>query len=291
DMRQRINGEFIIAALNRNGSAMVPSGDTVVMAGDVLCLSAKEEGVEAILSSVGRRRQKPKSIIIVGASQVADFLVRLFPVSQHKNIAVIDKDSSVCQKFATKYPSIMVLNADVTSDEVFEEEGLGNYDLLVALTGNDELNIITASYAKHFGIKNSMALITKNPNYVQMTSHLEIDSVISTQDVTVDSLMRYLHGTNVSSVHSLFDGKIEAFEFVVKKGCPVVGKALKEINMKGKGIIAGVTKNKNNDEIKDEESIIPSGNYIIEEGDSLVVVTERESNNFIRTLFGSVKED
>jgi trk system potassium uptake protein TrkA len=276
-VRMELNANFIIAALNRNGEAIVPSGDTVIRPGDTLSLVAHENSVDKILSSVGRRKQKPKRIAIVGATQVADFLLKAIPKYQHRDIALIDMDKEVCEKMATMYPDVLVLKADITNESVFEEENLGAFDLMICLTYNDELNIITASYAKHFGIKNSMALVNQNPNYVRMASHLGIDSIISTQDVTVDSLMRYMHGQNVASMHSMFDGQIEAFEFTITKGNSVIGTALKDIDMRGKGIIAGVTK-------KDGTTMIPGGLYVIESGDALITIVERKSADFIQKL-------
>jgi trk system potassium uptake protein TrkA len=208
---------------------------------------------------------------------VADFLLRAIPKYQHRDIALIDKDSAVCEHMATVYPDVLVLNADITAEGVFEEEGLENYDLMLCLTSNDELNIITASYAKHFGIKTCLALVSHNPNYLRMASHTDIDSIISTQDVTVDSLMRYLHGQNVSSMHTLFGGQIEAFEFTIADGNPIAGRALKDIDMRGKGIIAGVTKS-------DGRTLIPNGFYVLEQGDSLITVIERKSTDFIQKL-------
>ena len=276
-LRQELNANFIIAALSRGGEALVPSGDTVVRPGDTLSLVAQEESVNQLLSSVGRKSMKAKHIAIVGASQVADFLLRAIPKYQHRDITLIDKDKEVCERIATVYPDVLVLNADITNEAVFEEEGLGTYDLMLCLTSNDELNIITASYAKHFGIKNSLALVSHNPNYIRMADHLDIDNIISTQDVTVDSLMRYMHGQNVSSTHSLFDGQIEALEFTITEGNQIIGKALKDIDMRGKGIIAGVTK-------KDGRTLIPGGLYVIEQDDALITVIERKSTDFIQKL-------
>ena len=276
-LRQELNANFIIAALSRDGEALVPSGDTVVRPGDTLSLVAQEESVNQLLSSVGRKSMKAKHIAIVGASQVADFLLRAIPKYQHRDITLIDKDKEVCERIATVYPDVLVLNADITNEAVFEEEGLGTYDLMLCLTSNDELNIITASYAKHFGIKNSLALVSHNPNYIRMADHLDIDNIISTQDVTVDSLMRYMHGQNVSSTHSLFDGQIEALEFTITEGNQIIGKALKDIDMRGKGIIAGVTK-------KDGRTLIPGGLYVIEQDDALITVIERKSTDFIQKL-------
>ena len=89
---------------------------------------------------------------------------------------------------------------------------------------------------------------------------------------------------DVIRIHPLYratvrhaDGQIEALEFSITEGNQIIGKALKDIDMRGKGIIAGVTK-------KDGRTLIPGGLYVIEEGDALITVIERKSTDFIQKL-------
>ena len=84
-----------------------------------------------------------------------------------------------------------------------QEEQLGSYVLLIALTDNDELNIIPESYAKRIGISRSMALIKQNNNYTGHASYLDIDVVISITDTTIESILHYLRGTTIKSIHRL----------------------------------------------------------------------------------------
>ena len=160
-----------------------------------------------------------------------------------------------------------------------QEEQLANSDLLIALTDNDELNVITASYAKRMGVTRSIALIKQNNNYIRMARFLDIDVVISTTDTTVESLLRYLRSTNVSSVHTLFDGQLEIIEYVLPKTSPLIGKALKDIDMRTKALIAGMTG-------PDGTSHIPTGNSTIEADSTLLVVVKLEHTEFIEALFG-----
>ena len=280
EMRKELDANFIIAAMERNNNAIVPNGDSVIKVGDTLSIVARENTVGTLISSVGLKRKKPKKIAIVGASLETDYLIGKFPSEKRKNITLIDTDREICSKFADKYPEILVLNTDITHEGSFEQEGLDSNNLLLALSKHDEKNLIIASYAKSCGVRNSMALINKNPEYVRMAQNMDIDSLISAQDVTVDSLLKYLQGSNVSSLHSLFDGQIIAFEFSVQNNCPVLGKTLKDINMKGRGIIAGVSKPETG------KTIIPDGSYTIQEGDTLILIMEKKAMDFIRVLLG-----
>lgn len=276
--RASIGTEFVIAAINREDEGIVPSGNTVVFPGDTLSIVASDNDREALFKLIGQRRVKPKKIVIVGGSKIARFLLRSFEPSQHRSIVLVDQDAAVCEHFASLFPNLLVVKSDITDETIFEDERLDTYDLLISLTDNDELNIITASYAKRVGINYAIALIKNNNNYVRLARHLDIDSVISVSEATVDSLLKYLRGAHVSSVHSLFNGRFEIFEFVISNEMDVVGKKLREINMRNKGIIAGIT-------TATGKNIIPTGAYRIEPGDVLLVCAGREELGFVQKIF------
>lgn len=279
NIKNDIPGRYIVAALCRGDQVVVPEGNTVIKTGDILSVVVSEDEVETLISAVGERRQKPKRIALVGGTKLTDFLLEEFSEKARKNITVIAKDKDACNNYSEHYPEALIINENIASEGLFRQEGLENYDLFVAITNNDELNIITSSYAKSIGIKNSMALITKSPDYLTMAKHLNIDSLISSQDVTADSIMKYLNGSNVSSLHSLFNGKIVAFEYKVDKTGKIANCLLKDINMRGLGIIAGIQKGNG-------ENLIPNGLYCIEASDTLLIVAKRSSLETVQELLG-----
>lgn len=276
--RTTIGTEFVIAAINREDEGIVPSGNTIVFPGDTLSVVASDNDKEALFKLIGQHRIKPKKIVIVGGSKIARFLLRSFEPSQHRSIVLVEQDPVVCEHFASLFPNLLVVRSDITDETIFEDERLVTYDLLISLTDNDELNIITASYAKRVGINYAIALIKNNNNYIRLARHLDIDSVISVSEATVDSLLKYMRGAHVSSVHSLFNGRLEIFEFVISSDMSVAGKKLKDINMRNKGIIAGITTSAG-------KNIIPSGAYRIEIGDTLLVCAGREELGFVQKIF------
>lgn len=276
--RTTIGTEFVIAAINREDEGIVPSGNTIVFPGDTLSVVASDNDKEALFKLIGQHRIKPKKIVIVGGSKIARFLLRSFEPSQHRSIVLVEQDPVVCEHFASLFPNLLVVRSDITDETIFEDERLVTYDLLISLTDNDELNIITASYAKRVGINYAIALIKNNNNYIRLARHLDIDSVISVSEATVDSLLKYMRGAHVSSVHSLFNGRLEIFEFVISSDMAVAGKKLKDINMRNKGIIAGITTSAG-------KNIIPSGAYRIEIGDTLLVCAGREELGFVQKIF------
>ena len=279
EMRSKLDAEFVIASINRRGLVIVPSGNTTIQAKDTLSIVADSEEVTDILKTVGQLQKRPNNMVLVGASRITRALLnRISPALRFK-VTVVDQDEEVCKAFSERFREILVIKADITDEEVMQEEQLGTYDLLVALTDNDELNIITASYAKRIGVQRSIALIKNNNNYSRMASYLDIDVVISTTDTTVESLLRYLRGSNVSSIHSLFNGQLEIYEFIINKECEVCNKQLKDINMRKKAIIAGIIGSSG-------ECTIPTGLSTLREGDTVLVAVLRDSSDIIQKLFG-----
>lgn len=278
DMRSKLKADFVIAGISRRGLALVPSGSTVIEAKDTLSIVAESDEVTDILKTVGKLQKKPSKIVLVGASKITRALLNRMSPSMRSKITVVDQDAEVCNAFSERFPEILVIKADITDEDTMQEEQLGSYDLLLALTDNDELNIITASYAKRIGISRSMTLIKQNNNYTRLASYLDIDVVISITDTTVESLLRYLRGSNVASLHTLFNEQLEVYEFTIDGASQVCGKQLSEINMKKKAIVAGLTN-------KEGKSYIPSGNSRLMEGDTVLVSVMHESAEFIQKIF------
>lgn len=284
DIKKTVDGRYIVAAVNRAGKAMVPNGDTLLMAGDELSVVIGSKDIEKFLSSNNQKTHKTRKIAIVGSTKVTDFLLHGMTASARKQVTVISKNIDDCQALSEKYPNALIVNDNIASEGVFRQEHIDSYDLFISVSDNDELNLIAASYAKSIGVKNSMALLSKTPDYIQLSAHLGIDSLISSQDVTADSIMQYLHGKSVSSLHTMFNGQLLAIELKVKSQSRCNGLMLKDINMKGRGIIAGIKKGNG-------ETVIPNGFNTIETSDTLIMVIEHESLEDITHLLGIEIED
>lgn len=276
ELRKTLKKDFLIAAIHRSSKLIVPSGNTIIREGDTLSVVSEDASIIDSMKSLGTLKEKVKKIVLVGGSKTARFLLKNFEPQDRKKIALIDKDSKICKSFADQFPEILTINADVTDETLFEDEDLHTYDLMITLTENDELNILTAIYAKKFGIKKSLAL-TNNNNYLRLAPYLDLDNVITVSGATVNSALRYIRGENFKSVHSLFEGKLEVFEFQITKESSVLNKKIKDINLRNKGLIAGITRN--------EENIIPSGNTALLENDVIIVTVERSYVDYVQELF------
>lgn len=278
ELGRKIEAECLIVAINRNNQSIIPSGSTMVLPQDTVSIVVKPEGSAKALRFTGKPRIKPKRIVIIGATQITRLILRMFGSADGTQLAVVERDLDICREFEDEFPNVLVINGNITDDSIFQEENLGSYDMLIAMTDSDELNVIIASYCKQEGLNCSMAVIRSNNSYMRLARHMGIDSIISAQEVTVDSITRFLHGTHVASIHSLFDGKIEVFEYVIGESSKALGKQLKDFNMHGKGIVAGITK-------PSRTTVIPNGSYSFESGDILVLIVHQANAVSITRMF------
>ncbi len=279
-IRKRIAHNFVVAAIYRRGKVLIPSGDTEVRQGDILVIITDSDKAYIELSGISEREvyQEPDDIVILGATRITRFLLYSFSPKERKRIRLVEKDETVANEFASLFPEATVLNASITDESIWEDEELGNADLFISLTDNDELNIVTSGYAKKIGAKKAIALVKSNTNYSQFALSLGVDVALSITDVTVDSLIRYLRGDGISAMHTLFEGELEVYEYVVQDTFPFIGKKLKDIHFKSRVVIAGVRKD-------DGTALVPDGEYVFTEGDRLILSIRHDDSSYLKELF------
>ena len=280
DVRMGSAKNFVVLGVNRKGKAFVPNGNTKIRLSDTVAVISDDDDVKANINGLPTYSEykEPDDIIIVGATRITRYLLLTFSPAERKKVKLIEKNHDTATEFAVLFPEILVLNAQITDEQIWDEEEIGGSDLLISLTDSDELNIIAASYAKRIGVKRTIALIRTNSNYSQFALSLGVDVALSSTDVTVDSLLKCFRGESVSAIHTMFNGHLEVYEYIVRDNFRFLGKALKEINLKGKIIVAGVKKT-------DGGSLVPDGNYVFEAGDTLILSVAHDDSDYLQEIF------
>ena len=232
--------------------------------------------------SLMKKTVRIKNVLICGGGHLCFYLaLQLLQVGMQ--VKIIEKDSSRCETLCELLPKATVINADATSHDLLLEEGIGEADAVVALTGMDEENIIMALFAKTQGVKKIIAKVNEDTR-AQMVEGLGIDSIVSAKSATADAILRYVRArknshdsANVESMYRLVNGQVEAQEFIIKKECKYTNIPLKNLPTKPNTLIACIG--------RDRKVIIPNGDSHIEVGDSVIVVTKgRPIDNFIDIL-------
>ena len=257
-----------IAAIFRDTRAINIDGDTVVQAGDEVFLLAATEHIRTVLKEL-RRMQKPvRKVMIAGAGNVgARVAGRL---EGRCEVKVIESRPARAALVAGWLHRTLVLTGEATDETLLAREDIGSMDMFLALTNDDENNIMAASLAKRLGCRRVLALINREA-YADMVQGGPIDIGLSPAQVSIGGLLPHVRQADVARVHSLRRGAAEALELVVRgeRGSSrVVGRRIEELPEIHGASIAAV--------VRGERVIIPHHDTLIEAGDHVVVFCTRK---------------
>ena len=272
------NTEGRIAAIYRDGKAMLPDGDTVIQEGDEVFFIADRKDIRVFMSEMRRLEDPVRRVVIAGGGNIG---VRLaLALEQTNQVKIIERDPHGAKVISEQVSKAIVLVGDAADEELLLEENVDTVDVFCALTNSEEANILSAMLAKRLGAHKVMALINR-PSYVDLVESGNIDIAISPQQITIGSLLAHVRRGDVVKVHSLRHGAAEAIE-AIAHGSPeesrVVGRAIEEIKLPpGAAIVALV---------RDDKVIIAHHDTVIETDDHVIIfLTDRRKIDRIEQLF------
>ena len=268
DIRKKYPGSFLVCVVMRNDEVYIPDGNFELAVGDRIGITAPRSEIQKLLRSMEMPQKQPKSVIILGASRITYYLAKKLTAAGIK-VKIIDVRKDVCESFSDRVPSATMIVGDGMQPEVLLEEGLGDADAFISLTGSDEVNVLSGFFAASHKVPTVIAKVNR-PELAQMSEKLGLECIVSPQKSVSDILSRYaraLHnsiGSNVETLYKMADGKAEVLEFNVHSDFKGVDVPLREIKLKENVLVAGI--------VRGRTPIIPSGNDVILPGDKVVVL-------------------
>ncbi len=267
------NVEVRIAAIYRQGEPITPEGDTVILAGDeVFCLAATVH-IRQVMRELRRSDKPMRRIMIAGGGNIGFRLARSIEENYHVKILEVNRDRA--EMLATQLSKTLVLRADSTDEKLLESEGIDETDLFVALTNDEEDNIMSASLAKRMGARRTLALINRK-SYVDLVQGGPIDIAISPAHTSIGTLLAHVRRGDVVAVHSLRRGAAEALEIIAHgspKDSKVVGRPLEDVALPKGATIGVIVRDDRRDDgsVARREVIIPHHDTVIREDDHVIV--------------------
>ncbi len=276
-IKQSLPQNFIIAGILREDDVIIPFGSTTIKTNDHLFLVGDKKSVAKFLKKSGINSKKIRKTMIVGAGKTGSYVARHLS-ERGRSVTVVDKDYDKCKELSEALPDVFVVHGDISEENIFEEEQLQRNDLIVTTTGEEELNMLTAIYAKTIGIKRSVALVNKT-NYISIASNLGIDSIVSPKMSSVNAILKYTRKGNVKNVYNIFDGKAEAIEFSIPYECEMKNKKLMDLNLPDNSLIVAVNRH--------HRTYIPDGNFVLNQGDDVVIFAKKDAVEKLDILFSN----
>ncbi len=262
-----------VAALYRNGEAIIPEGDAVITAGDEVFCIADSRHIRQVMRDLRRSDRPLRRIMIAGGGNIGLRLAR--SIEQDYNIKLLEISPHRAEMLATHLQRTLVLLGDATDEKLLENEGIDETDLFIALTNDDEDNIMAASLAKQMGARRTLALINRK-SYADLVQGGPIDIAISPAQVSIGTLLAHVRRGDVVAVHSLRRGAAEALEIVAHGNATesrVVGRRIDEIALpKGATIAAIVRADTRMDRrVTGPKVVMPHRETVIESEDHVIV--------------------
>ncbi len=268
ELRKKIKEHFLISAVQRGKNVYIPNGLFRLHYGDKIGITATGGDMNDLLKDLGILHKQARDVMILGAGEITYYLAKRL-IADRTAVKVIEKDEERCDEFCELVDKAFVINGDGMNQEVLMEEGIDTTDAFVALSGNDETNILISSYANTREVPKIITKVNRR-ELTPIAEKLGLDCLISPKTIIADTLVRYARalqnslGSNVETLYSLMNGGAEALEFNVAADFPKLGVALKDIKLKQSVLIAGISRG--------YEAFIPGGDDSIELGDKVIVI-------------------
>lgn len=260
--------QVLYAAVERDGSVIIPGGDFVIEPGDRVHVAADVVTITEYFRFLGKNSLRVKDVMILGGGRIGYYLAKMIaPMGVH--VSLIEINEKKANRLSEALPDVNVIYGDGTDQELLEQEGLTQMDAFIALCDRDEENLMTGLFAARQGVPK---VVVKNNRvaYADIISSMGLDSIVSPKSITCAHILRYVRarvngsGTKIEKLYRLMDGKAEALEFVARPNDSYIGVPLRELHKRPNTLVAVI--------VRAGRVIVPFGNDHIEAGDNVVII-------------------
>lgn len=267
-----------ILAIYRDGRVIPVRMKTAIESGDEIFFITLPLHVRDLINSFGRLRLPNKKIIIAGGGNIGSSLAKL--IESEYQVKLIEKDLAKASKLSMELHKTIVLLGTAQDGGLLQQENIENVDVFVAVTNDDEANILSCLQAKKMGARITMALINRK-SYIDLLDSKVIDIIIYPSQITIGSILSQIRHADIERVYSLRRGYAEAIEVIAhgdNKTSAVIGKTISDIELPEGSIVGAI--------YRGDTILIAKKGTVIQTNDHLVIfVVEKKHIHEIENLF------
>jgi trk system potassium uptake protein TrkA len=256
------NLNITIVGIMRDGKGFVPDADAEMLVGDEVYFVADAAHVSRAMMAFGHEEATARRVVILGGGNIGRYIARELENHPGVSAKIIEHGKARAEEIALELRRTVVLNGDALDPEILDEANVGSAEAVIAVTNEDEVNILASLLAKRAGCKRAITLINAS-NFSPLVSSLGIDVVVSPRAITVSTILQHIRRGRIRAVHSLGDGFGEVIEAEALETCGVVGRPLKDIGFP-EGVIIGAV-------VRDGVVMVPDPATVIKPKDRVVL--------------------
>lgn len=267
----------LIGAVVRAGELFVPGGADVLLAGDRVYMLGQPGDILAAEDLFSAQREA-RRVCIVGGGVMGEALARALITGGAARVTIIERDRARAEEIGATIDGVTVVHGDGTDETLLQEEEIAGYDLVAAVTSEDEVNLMAALIAQRVKVERTAAIVQR-ADYISIYKQLGIDIVLSPRTVASDHILRFSRDEEVSSLTVLEEGQGEVLELSARRGSRVLGVPLRRLSLPRGALLAAI--------VRDDEVIIPRGDDEVRAGDAVIVIAARSARPTVERLFRS----
>ena len=267
----------ILGAVRKEKFIYLKKNDQMID-GDNVYLIISSDQLNEILKAFGHEEKISKNILIIGGGNIGLNLAKMLENNfEDVRIKIIEKDKKRAEEIANELSSSIVINGDALDEEILKEANLEGSETILALTNDDENNMMACVLAEKTGLKKRTIAIVNKTNYRLLQDSLNIDDLVDPRMTTVSRIMEHVHRGTIGTVYSLLDGQYEFIEAKISDKSELLNKKIKDTNLPEDIRVGAIVRN--------DEVIIPRSNFIFEKNDLVVFLAKREQLKEVENIF------
>ena len=249
-----------------------------MLEGDNVYLVVSADQLNAILKAFGHEEKVSQNILIIGGGNIGLNLAKMLEEDfEDLRIKIIEKDKNRAEEIANELSASKVINGDGLDEEILKEANLEGSETVLALTNDDENNMMACVLAEKSGQKKRTRAIVNKSNYNLLQDSLNIDDLVDPRMTTVSRIMEHVHRGTIGTVYSVLDGEYEFIEAKILDKSELVNKKIRDSNLPEDIRIGAI--------VRKDKVIIPRSNFIFEKDDLVVFLAKREQLKAVENIF------
>lgn len=268
-IHSKLRTDVLVVVVKRKGQVIIPSGDFVLEAGDLVSVIAEHEQAHEFFRKIGIETNRVRNVMIIGGGKMTYYLAKNL-IQSGIGVKIIEKDIKRCEVLSELLPDAEIICGDGTDEDLLLEEGIEQVDGVASVTGMDEQNIMLTLFAR--SQSDNVKTVTKvgKLSFTKVIDSLDLGSVINPKETTAEYIIQFVRsmrasmGSNVENLYKIGNGEAEAIEFHVTEKTRAVSVPLAKLNTKKNILIGKIFRN--------GRAFTPTGHDSIEVGDFVILV-------------------
>nr|WP_319512900.1 Trk system potassium transporter TrkA [uncultured Cohaesibacter sp.] len=267
----------VVVGIRRDGQLYVPHAEDHLQAGDLAYVVVAREQVWRTLSIFGHDEDQANKVVIAGGGNIGRYVALAIEERRKRTRAkVIEFDRDRAIKIANDFEDTIVLQGSALDQDILKEADIRETDTMIALTNNDQVNILSCAMAKRLGCARTMALLNDS-HYSDLVHDLGIDSNVNPRSVTISKILQHVRRGRIRGVHAVEDGAAEGIEAEALETSPLVGRPLRSVEFPD-GVRVGAIFRRN-------DVLMPDGDTTIQAGDRVILFALADRVKQVELLF------